>query len=616
MKKFKPLGISTDQNNAVIIGVSGLVRRKLVLGHGHGRNFSLREDHPVIVLPLGKAQDAGAMQNVRSSNVLDTKIITFSVPDGDSMQLHVATHQDGDELGVWDAPATNAHLRGTGMVVSEYRHEGQYVLYSSHRHVRVAFSKNLVAWHDSNVELLAPRRDHFDRHALKLISVTHIEQGLLVLYESSHDTKSTRSIAVGAALFANDNPTDLLWRSDDPIWESTTPVRQARRLLGAVVEDGTFGLYYTDKRELIGLDDIPNPFVRKSAHTIKTRLQRSERNPILSPTSFEWESEAVFNPAAFTDNGRVHLLYRALGPDGVSRIGYASSSDGINFDERLNYPVYEPTSGFGKPEPGWVPGAATYDPALNASGGGWAGCEDPRVVKIDGHAYMSFVAFDGWSFIRQALTSIPLEHLHQKDWKWSKPKLISRPGETHKNWVIFPEKINGKYAVLHGIAPEIYIDYIDSLDDLGKGKYLNSISSHGGAGWSDRKRQNHWDNRVRGAGAPPIRTEMGWLLLYHATDMRDPGKYKLGAMLLDLDDPTKVLFRSQTPILEPKEWYENEGKAGVVYTCGAVILNDNLVVYYGGGDKHIGVARANAHEFIEGLIHNQTVSLSRVGVIN
>lgn len=141
------------------------------------------------------------------------------------------------------------------------------------------------------------------------------------------------------------------------------------------------------------------------------------------------------------------------------------------------------------------------------------------------------------------------------------------------------------------------------------------MSSHGGAGWHDKHRQNHWDNRVRGAGAPPIRTDMGWLLLYHATDMRDPGKYKLGDMLLDLEDPTKVLFRSNTPILEPNEWYENEGKAGVVYTCGAVILGDNLVVYYGGGDKHIGVARANAREFIEGLIHNSAVPLSRVGTV-
>jgi predicted GH43/DUF377 family glycosyl hydrolase len=615
MKKIRPLGVSSDRRGPAILGAVGLLRRKLVFGHGHDRNFALRNDHPVIVLPLGKAQDVGAITSMRLSNVLDTNIITYSVAVGGDVHLRVALHEDADELSAWEVPALNPHLRGTGMVVSEYRHEGQYVLYSTNRHLRVAFSKNLVAWHDSNVELLAPRSDHFDRYALQLVSVTSIEQGLLVLYESAHQTKSSHVTAVGAALFAADNPTHLLWRSDDPIWENTSPAKWSRKLLGAIVEDGSFSIYYSDKREQVGLEKVPNPFVRRSVHTIKTSLRRSEKNPILSPVGMEWESQAVFNPAAFTDRGRVHLLYRALGPDGVSRIGYASSSDGIHFDERLDYPVYEPSTGFGKPVQGWVPGMAGYDPVLNPSGGGWAGCEDPRVVKIDGHAYMSFVAFDGWSFIRQALTSIPLEHLHQKNWQWRAPKLISKPGETNKNWVIFPEKINGKYAVLHGLSPQIYIDYVDSLDDLGKGNFIKSMPSHGGAGWHDKHRQNHWDNRVRGAGAPPIKTDMGWLLLYHATDMRDPGKYKLGAMLLDLKDPTKVLFRSATPVLEPKEWYENEGKAGVVYTCGAVILNNNLVVYYGGGDKHIAVARANAQEFIEGLMHNHSVSLERVGTV-
>ncbi len=615
MKKIKPLGISADRHSAVILGVAGLLRRKLVIGHGHERNFALREDHPVIVSSLGKTQDAEDIHSIRLSNVLHTSIFTYSIPDGDGLQLLVAGHHEDGELGVWETPAANRHLRGTGMVVSEYRHEGQYVLYSTDRHLRVAFSKNLVAWHDSNVVLLSPRPGHFDRHALKLISVTHIEQGLLVLYESSTDTKKTRSIAVGAALFASDNPTHLLWRSDDPLWEDRTPKQLGRRVLGALVQDGGFELYYTDRRELISFVKLPNPFVRRTEHTIKTQLRRSERNPILSPRSYEWESHAVFNPAAFTDQGRVHLLYRALGPDGVSRIGYASSADGINFDERLDYPVYEPTHGFGKPAPGWTPANSTYDPEVNPSGGGWAGCEDPRVVKIDGHAYMSFVAFDGWSFIRQALTSIPLEHLHQKNWNWRQPKLISKSGETHKNWVIFPEKINGKYAVLHGLSPEVYIDYVDSLDDIGQGKYIKSLAGHGGNGWHDPKRQNHWDNRVRGAGAPPLKTDLGWLLLYHATDKRDPGKYKLGAMLLDLDDPSKVLFRSSTPVLEPKEWYENDGKPGVVYTCGAVILGENLVVYYGGGDKHIGVARANVTEFVEGIVHGGTVALSSAGTV-
>ncbi len=616
MKKIKPLGISSDRQGPTILGAAGTLRRKLVWGHGHDRNFSLRHDNPVIILPLGRTQDVGKITSMRLSQVLSNSIITYSVDDGGQSQVRIAARHLGDDMGVWEVPAVNKALAGSGMVVAEYRHEGQYVLYRSDRQLRVAFSKNLVTWHDSGIDLLSPRKDAFDRHALKLVSAGHIKQGLLVLYESSYDTKLTHKIVVGAALFASDNPTKLLWRSDEPVWEDTTPLHQKRSVIGSIIDGDDYVIYYTDRREQIGLVNIPHPFVHVTEFTQATQLRRSEKNPILSPTVYEWESEAVFNPAAFTDRGRVHLLYRAMGADGISRIGYASSTDGVHFDERLDYPVYEPSTGFGKPHPSWSPAKAAYDPEVNPSGGGWAGCEDPRAVVIDGHAYMTFVAFDGWNFIRQALTSIPVDHLHDKNWNWRKPTLISKPGETNKNWVIFPEKIGGKYAVLHGLTPKIHIDYIDSLDELGKGKFIQSMPSHGGAGWHEPARANHWDNRVRGAGAPPIKTDMGWLLLYHATDKRDPGKYKLGAMLLDLKDPSKILYRSSLPILEPNEWYENEGKAGVVYTCGAVILNDNLVVYYGGGDKHIAVARANARTFIEGLMAGQSVPLERVGVVS
>lgn len=325
---------------------------------------------------------------------------------------------------------------------------------------------------------------------------------------------------------------------------------------------------------------------------------------------------AVFNPAAFYDRGRIHLLYRAMGPDGVSRIGYASSPDGIHFDERLDYPVYTPSHGFGAPSTDRDSTAeAHYDLKLNPSGGGWAGCEDPRAVTIDGQVYMSFVAFDGWNFVRQALTALPLSDFHQKKWTWRKPVLISPPSQTHKNWVIFPEKINGKYAILHGLSPKVHIEYVDSIDGFDGKTFIESLPSAGGHGYHDEKRKKHWDNRVRGAGAPPLKTPLGWLLLYHANDKRDPGKYKLGAMLLDLHDPTNVLFRADAPLLEPAEWYENDGKPGVIYTCGSVIVNDNLIVYYGGGDKHIGVARANLGEFLKALTAGAAASLTHVAEV-
>ncbi len=330
-------------------------------------------------------------------------------------------------------------------------------------------------------------------------------------------------------------------------------------------------------------------------------LNRSDKNPILVPRpDVWWESEAVFNPAALYDNGKVHLLYRAMGSDGISRIGYASSRDGIHFDERPREPVYAPTRDFGIPERKRVYGPLSYAPQQYASGGGWGGCEDPRMVKIDGVVHMTFVAFDGWGFVRMAINSILLDHFRTKKWNWKAPNFLSPPDEIHKNWVLFPEKIGGKYAILHSISPpNISIEYVDSLDEFDGSKFIKSRYNRDG-------RPGFWDASMRGAGAPPIRTSEGWLLFYHGMDPANPGVgYKVGAMLLDLNDPTKVLFRSKEPVLEPKEWYENEWKYGVVMATGAVVMGENLFVYYGGGDKHIAVARANLRDFLRQLTHEE-----------
>ncbi|MDB5224435.1 MAG: hypothetical protein JWO43_57 [Candidatus Adlerbacteria bacterium] len=343
------------------------------------------------------------------------------------------------------------------------------------------------------------------------------------------------------------------------------------------------------------------------------RLSRGDNNPILSPVaSHPWESEAVFNPAAVYAGGRVHMLYRAMGHDGISRIGYASSLDGIHFDERLAEPVYTPVRGFGNtlsasqiglPHPDKRWGPLSYNTVVYPSGGGWGGAEDPRLVIIGNTAVMTFVAFDGWGFVRMAVTSMPLPELLAHNFTWKRPALMSKPNEINKNWVFFPEKIHGKYALLHSVSPEIHIAYIDSLDQFDGNTFIESEYKKAG-------RQDNWDSWVRGAGPPPIKTPFGWLLLYHAMDMHDPNKYKVGAMLLDLEHPEHILFRSDNPILEPEKWYENDGKPGVVYACGAVIMGDDLLVYYGGGDKIIAVAKTNMRRFVRKLMTHREVELA------
>lgn len=336
---------------------------------------------------------------------------------------------------------------------------------------------------------------------------------------------------------------------------------------------------------LYGLFVLFQRFLGPTSRKIREKyhLTRHSHNPILSPQAHrDWESEGTFNPAAVKDDeGRVHLFYRAIGRDGLSRIGHSSSRDGKHFDVRSQYPVYEPLPGYGMPHSVVELALShSFDIVANPSGGGWGGSEDPRAVQIDDRVYMTYTAFNGWDDVRIGVTSIAASDMKKGRWNWRRPVLISPPKTVNKNWVFFPEKINGKFVLIHSVSPTISISYVDSPEMAPK---IKSTSPRGG-------REDYWDNWMRGAGAPPIKTDKGWLLLYHAMDKNDPNKYKVGVMLLDLKDPTKILYRSPQPILTPDAHYENDGKPGVVYATGAVIKDGKLLVYYGGGDKHTCVA--------------------------
>ena len=358
--------------------------------------------------------------------------------------------------------------------------------------------------------------------------------------------------------------------------------------------------------------------LRKKSLTI---LKKFSGNPIVGPErgSF-WESEAVFNPGAVVSDGRVHLFYRALGGDGISRIGYASSKDGIHFDDRISYPVYfvqnvEETK---KHWPYTSPARPMYSTSLYASGGGWGGCEDPRAVIIDGDVYITMNIFDGtngwkWDSMRVAVVSIKEEDLLNKRWSWKNFSYLSHLGDRQKNWVLFPEKINGKFAIFHnldkGDPTRVFVSYVNKLDTSETPTIKDApdpqvLPDHIVA----------WHKRTRSAAAPPIKTKDGWLLFYHAMDKEDGDRYKMGAMLLDLKDPSKVLYRSAYPLLQPDEWYENDWKPGIIYASGAVVKDGTLFIYYGGGDKHIAVASTDLKEFIRKLKNNEQAVFSKKSV--
>ena len=353
-------------------------------------------------------------------------------------------------------------------------------------------------------------------------------------------------------------------------------------------------------------------------------LERFAKNPILEPDPGHcWESKAVFNPGAVYEDGKVHILYRAIGDSDESVLGYASSVDGFHIDERLNKPVYFSP---GLEDSGLVSSSVSNHNTCYvlagdgeeekvkevdyvSGGGGLGGCEDPRLTRIDDRVYMTYVAYDGYSPPRVALTSIHIMDFLARKWLWERPVLISPPGVVDKNACILPEKIESKYVIFHRIYPNILIDFVDDLNFDGKTGWLRGE-------FKIRPRPAYWDSRKVGAGAPPIKTKDGWLLIYHAIGERDSGRYKIGAMLLDLKDPTRVLFRSAVPVLEPQVRYENEGwKPGVVYPCGAVVIKDRLLVYYGGADKVTCVASAKLEDFVNQLVSTPVPGSPRFLVI-
>lgn len=361
-----------------------------------------------------------------------------------------------------------------------------------------------------------------------------------------------------------------------------------------------------NKKNLLKKKNTKNKIVKKKK-TVKVKneevkLKRSLHNPIIAPRLYSWESKATFNPAAFISNDKVHLIYRAVGEDNVSVLGYASSYNGYKIEERFSHFIYK------RFDVNFKDGKQLH----YSSGGGFnGGSEDPRVALIGDTLYMLYTAFDGWHSVRIALTSIKLDDFKKNKWRWEKPVLISPPGEIHKNWVLFPEKIKGKFAILHSFYPKILIHYFDSLDEFDGTKFIKSDNTR------PVDKERNWDSWFRGVGPSPIKTKEGWLVLYHAMDYKNPDRYKMGALILDLKNPEKVLYRTTNPILEPEEHYENNGhKWGVVYSCGAVIKEGRLFVYYGGADKVACVASIELKNLLESLKKDKIIKLKRNNMID
>ena len=317
------------------------------------------------------------------------------------------------------------------------------------------------------------------------------------------------------------------------------------------------------------------------------KLRRYTGNPILRNRGDEWESVAVFNCAAMQRDDRIHVLYRAVG-DYVryaSHLGYAVFDRNLNLLERSQDPVFSPDIRF------WE-----------------MSIEDPRLVEIEGEVYMIYVTTPTSSppgAVRRRL-GIPKPQRAASGTALARVRgfreferlgIITPYGVDDRNTVLFPKKIGGKYVAIHRpsnwIGPDfpverssIWFAWLDSLPGVMHGHKVIM------------KPEQPWETKKIGAGPPPIETDMGWLLIYHGVD--SDNIYRAGAAFLDLEEPWKVIARTSEPILEPEEDYEREGDVpNVVFPEGAVVMDGELIVFYGAADKVCCVANISLSELVE-----------------
>ncbi len=323
------------------------------------------------------------------------------------------------------------------------------------------------------------------------------------------------------------------------------------------------------------------------------RFQLVRRGVVLTPdVTNPSEAGGVLNPAAVTRGELTYVFYRSVAtdPPNYSRILIATCRllpAGQIEVARLHKVALEPQE--------------SYELWADGRGGG---VEDPRITRLDESYYMTYTAYgtvDGITAPRIALArSQDLFHWQRLGLARFSPLEVTTGDRAlyfdlnaiaNKDAVLFPATIAGRFCMLHrpmfeaatGLPQSIWMSWSDDL--------LN---------WTDHRLvlapELPWERVKVGAGTPPILTGEGWLVFYHgvegAGDDDPERRYHAGVLLLDPDDPGKILYRSPQPVLSPESAEETTGVVNnVVFPCGAVVQPNGLIeVYYGMGDRAVGLA--------------------------
>jgi predicted GH43/DUF377 family glycosyl hydrolase len=311
-------------------------------------------------------------------------------------------------------------------------------------------------------------------------------------------------------------------------------------------------------------------------------LRRHPANPLLTAEAFPRPVNSVFNAGVARAGSQTVMLCRVEDLTGSSVLWLARSDDGVAFTP--------------EPAPALVPVVVEPFNAVEKFS-----LEDPRITPLDGFFYITYIGFSEYDNLTLLARTSDFQ-------SYDRVAVITLP--ENKNVVLFPEKIGGRYAKLDRPMTQttrrgdIWISFSPDLVHWGDPRPVMS------------PRPRKWDSDKIGPGAPPIRTPEGWLIIYHGVRQTAAGLlYRLGAALLDLEQPWRVVGRAPEAILSPAAPEDFRGDVGsVVFTCGALLDSDGkLRVYYGAADQVMCLATAPVADLIALCLQPDQTCLTATG---